>query len=101
MRNLKLLLGMLLVLIALSAPAFAITVANLDRVPRLLHIEHIGGQMEHITLQPNQTYRYTGPGIWMAVDNGPSLRAIDNNDYAIWEGGKLRIQKYSKYYRRH
>lgn len=80
-----------------SGQANAVTVTNLDTVAHNLRVQYIGGDMETIQLPPNGIFRYQGAGIWIAVGDREALHALDNNDYVIWPGGKLRIQKYRKY----
>ena len=82
---------LLFTFLAISQPAYAIRVVNLDTVPQILIVNN-GGEMKQITLAPNALYTTFGPMVDLQVKGHGPKRADPFSDYVIWKGGKLRIQ---------
>lgn len=79
----------------ITSPAQAISITNLDTIPHQLSLS-IANQPEIITIAPNETYRSNYPRLNMRlldVAGANEIRAEDLEEYAIWPGGKLLIQK--------
>lgn len=86
--------------VALSAPAGAVSVVNLDVVPHTLSIDVGQPSEQQIVLQPSENWRspYTLVKVKLPTGKHPDeiSTLMDRDSWAIWKGGEFGVQQRRK-----
>ena len=87
--------ALLMVFISGSA-AVAVTVTNLDTSKHHLRVEAWGGEAVHKVLLPGETVRLPSGRMTLILllkSGNKKLEAQELNQYVIWPGGELKLQR--------
>lgn len=76
----------------LPVSAWAGALTNMDERAYTFNAQ-VGGEMQEVTIEPGETWRtHAGVPVLLFADNG-KLKIYPNEEYAIWKGGKILLQK--------
>lgn len=77
-----------------AASAQALSVTNLDSIPREVTINN-SGEVRSVTIAPNATHRTASGYITLTAPGQPLYTEVpyENSEYTIWPGGRLGLQR--------
>lgn len=93
--KLQYIIGSIWGVFATASPAYAVSLTNLDTVAHEVQIE-VAGEVLHKPIQPRQTIRLSPQRqtlTLMSKQDNQSIEAKELNEYVIWPGGELKLQR--------
>jgi len=87
------------ILLLMPGTAMAITLTNLDTAHHQVAVTGVGGETNVIEMEPGSTWQTFSPHVTLQLLTGKTctaIRAQDQDDYAIWKGGEMGVQKRRK-----